>query len=279
MKKLKILSGILCIIALTITSCQTDTVNENLNEKDDFGLTKRVSEEANQTVVKYNYTYNREHFSISYTVDNESGEIINTEGDTDRARSYFENSDGPGAILFSNLEDRGSQDEPTSHEPSPEYLEIDVVLFDSVEEMELEVERSSDERFPNINEAQTESGESCTSAELGGSGIFYYYKYIYYNTEMTGLRRTYKDYFRNHWVGSSYNDQMSSFAVKKPYNRNAYAVLYQHACFEGKAIGFYQGIYAYGFDIANLQWYQMSGWLWWSTSWNDQVSSLKGYSW
>jgi hypothetical protein len=283
MKKIKILFGILCIVAISITGCQTDSVSETPEEQADFEITKRATAENNETVVKYNYTYNGERFSVNHTVDNESGEVLRTEGDTDRATSMFASEEGPGAILFSNLEDRGDIGDPadtalTTEDPS--YVELDVQLFDTVEEMEAEVERTSGGgRLPTGDEAQVSGGESCTSAQSWGYGRFYYYKHKNYNSEMTGLRRYNRSYFRNHWVGSSYNDQMSSLIALKPYNRYIYTKLYQHSCFNGKVIGFYQGRYrGYGFGIRNLKWYKLSGWLWWRTSWNDQVSSIKGYS-
>lgn len=272
MKKVKILLGMLCIVALSITSCQTDAVSETPEEQANFETTKRASQENTMTV-KHNYNYNGDRFSISYTVDNESGEVLQTSGDVDRTQSYLDSNREPEAVLFSNLEDRGERAENDA--VVTDYVEIDVMLFDSVEEMEAEVERQSGSRIPAEDGLATNAEGPCNSANVWGYGNFYYYKHAYYSTEMTGLRRTSRNYFRNHWVGSSYNDEMSSLIVTKPYYRSAYTALYEHSCFNGRVIGFYQGRYAYGFGVANLKWYRLR---WWR-SWNDQVSSIKGWSW
>lgn len=274
MKKVKILFGILCIVALSITGCQTDSVSETPEEQANFEITKRTAQE-NVTTVTHNYSYNGERFSISYDLDNDSGEVLRTSGDTDRAQSLVSSDNEPQAVLYTNLPDSGNRVDAAA---VPSQVEIDVQLFDSVEEMEAVVARSAGSQIPTdgANAVRANGAEGpCISFSGSGTGNFYYYKHAYFNTEMTGLRRTSRRYFWNHWVGSSYNDQMSSLIATKPYNRRVYTVLYEHSCFNGRAIGFYRGTGNYGFGVLNLKWYRLR---WWR-SWNDQVSSIRGYAW
>ena len=270
MKRLKILFGVLCIVALSITGCQTDAVSETPEEETGFEITKQ----ANVTNVTHNYSYNGERFSISYALDNESGEVLSTSGDTDRAESLVSADREPQAVLYTNLPDSGDRVDAAD---VPSQVEIDVQLFDSVEEMEAYVERDSGTRLPTEgnSEVAARAAGPCISFSGSGTGNFYYYKHAYFSTEMTGLRRTSRRYFWNHWVGSTYNDQMSSLIATKPYNRRVYTILYEHSCFNGRAIGFYRGTGNYGFGVLNLKWYRLR---WWR-SWNDQVSSIRGYAW
>ncbi|MBC8754469.1 hypothetical protein H2O64_07280 [Kordia sp. YSTF-M3] len=276
MKRIKMYLGMLMVAALTITSCQTDSVSETPEEQTSFEATKRTAQE-NVTTVTHNYNYNGERFSVSYALDNDSGEVLSMSGDTSRAQSLVSDDNEPQAVLFSNLQDRGDGTDLSADAIAPSNVEIDVMLFDTVEEMEAVVERSAGSAIPNDEGTALATGAEgpCISFSGSGTGNFYYYKHAYYNTEMTGLRRTSRRYFWNHWVGSSYNDQMSSLIVTKPYNRRAYTILYEHSCFNGRAIGFYQGTGAWGFGVANLKWYRLR---WWR-SWNDQVSSIRGYAW
>ncbi len=278
MKRIKMYLGMLMVAALTMTSCQTDNVSETPEEQAGLETTKRTAQE-NVTTVTHNYDYYGERFSVSYRLDNESGEVLGTDGNTQRASSVFRSSDeGPQAMLFSNLADRGDVADLSSS-ATQEYVEIDVQLFDTVEEMEAQVERTS-EGVPQEGDELANGAEGpCSSLDYSGNGRFYFYKHAYYNTEMIPLRRYNRRYFRNHWVGSSYNDQMSSLIVTKPYYSRSLTYLYQHSCFNGKVLGFYQGPGSYGYGVGNLKWYTLSGWWWWRTSWNDQVSSIRGWNW
>lgn len=284
MKKFKMYLGMLFVAALTITSCQTDSVSETSEEQASFETTKRtalenVAIQENVTTVTHNYSYYGERFSVSYTLNNESGEVLGTQGDTERASNVFRSSDeGPQAILFSNLADRGDN-VVGPNAISAEYVEIDVQLFNTVEEMEAQVERTSEGVPQEGTELVSGAEGPCSSLDYSGSGRWYFYKHAYYNSEMTPLRRYNRRYFQNHWVGSSYNDQLSSLIVTKPYYSRSLTYLYQHSCFNGRTLGFYQGPGSYGFGIANLKWYTLSGWWWWRTSWNDQVSSTLGQNW
>lgn len=278
MKKVKFLVGLLFIATLSFTGCQTDPVSENIEEQADFEIVSRASEE-NVTIVKHNYNYYGERFSVQYTLNNDSGEVQDVAGDTERAENLFSNADsGPQAMLFSNLADIGERAEPSANATQQASVVIDVQLYNTTDEMEADLERTVG-NIPREENASVDGAENCTSADIWGQGNFYFYKHINYSTEMLPLRRTSRYYFRNHWVGSSYNDQMSSLIVTKPYYRRSYTTLYQHICFGGKTLSFYQGPGSYGFGVPNLKWYTLSGWWWWRTSWNDQVSSIRGYSW
>ncbi len=265
--------GMLLIAALTITSCQTDSVSEIPEEQADAEIAKRASQES-ITNVKHNYTYNGESFSIVYTLNNESGEVLDTSGDLERAQSLVSADREPQAVLYTDLEEYS---ESNADAAAPSEVVIEVKLYDSVEEMESDVERLAETRIPSTEGSDQVAGAEgpCISFSGAGNGNFYFYKHAYYSTEMTGLRRTNRRYFWNHWVGSTYNDQMSSLISLKPYYQRVYTILYEHSCFNGRAIGFYAGPGNYGFGIRNLKWYRLR---WWR-SWNDQVSSIKGYAW
>lgn len=287
MKNFKMYLGMFLIAALTITSCQNDTVSELPDEQADFDISKNS---GNTTLVKYNYDYYGERFSVNYTIDNESGELLSTEGDLERAYALFPEGEGPQAVLFTNLPEDENPDEVQNDNSG--FVEIDAEIFNSEAEMDAQVERYAEEAIPqeeagaddngrrdNTGQGEITAKGPCHSYSLSGSGKFRYYRHAYYNTEMTSLRRHYKRFFRNHWVGSSNNDQMSSLVATKPWNKRIYTRLYQHSCFNGRSIGFYRGRPWSGVYVRNLTWYTLSGALWWRTSWNDQVSSVAGWCW
>ncbi len=274
MKKVKILLGLLCIVALSVTGCQTDTVSEVTDEQADFEIAKRDSQES-ITSVKHNYDYNGDRFSVTYVVNNDSGEVLRSSGDVNRIDEYVAAGREPQAILFSNLQDIGSG--LTQSQVAPTAVEFDVMLFTSNEEMEAYVERAAGSAIPDTGSASISSGAEgpCYSFTASGVGDFYFFKHAYYSTEMTSLRRLDDRYFQNHYVGNTHNDEMSSLAVFKPFNRRTYTVLHKHSCFNGKSLAFYQGPGATGFGVPNLSWFGMG----WFGNWNDEVSSLYGYAW
>jgi len=216
-------------------------------------------------------------------LDNESGEVVSTDGDVERAYSLLPENNGPQAVLFTNLPE---EDTGTAQDTEPAFIEIDAELYNSVEDMEAQVALYAGEALPRVDGGEVDINPErdntisfegpCSSYNLSGLGDFYYYRHKNYSTEMTSLRRLDRYYTRNHWIGSTHNDEMSSLISVKPWNRRIYSVLYQHSCFNGRAIGFYAHYYRTGIFVRNLKWYRLSGALWWRTSWNDQVSSTLG---
>ena len=273
MKKIKIFLGAICIIALSFTACQTDAVTETPEEQQvDFETSERATA-ASITTVQHNYDYYGERFSVKYVVNNDSGAILETSGDVDRAQSYL-SSDRVEAVLFTNLDDIGPR--LSSDAAIADFVSLDVQLFNSLAEMESQVERSAGSAIPDTANAVATGAEGpCISVSAFGFGDFYFFKHAYYSTEMTSLRRLDRRYFLNHWVGSTHNDEMSSLAVFKPANRNSYTVLHKHSCFNGKSLAFYQGPGPVGLGVPNLSWFGLG----WFGNWNDEVSSVYGYSW
>lgn len=252
--------------------CQNEELNvESLEETN--SEVKLVEEriknktQENELIINHTYNYYGDKFRVSYTYNQEEDLVLKTEGDVEMAERIFgDNGEEPKSLFFNNPKE-GSTD-----------IEIDV--FDNQEDLELYASKLTDGISDMEEKSQnTDTKGNCTSYDIWGSGRFYFYKHIYYNTSMSGMNRYNRYYYRDHWVGSSYNDQLSSLIVTKPSNKRALVYLYQHSCFDGKVIGFYQSTGSTAFGVPNLKWYTMSGWWWWKKSWNDQVSSTKGWAW
>lgn len=277
MKKVKIFLGLLFVVALTMTSCQTDSVTEVPEEQSEIENSEREASASYDgvTTVEHNYNYNGDRFTVKYVVNNLTGDVMETSGDVERMQSYISSGREPQGILFTNLEDIGSR--APSGQAAPSHISLDVLLFDSNEAMEAHVERAAGSPIPSTSNTSITRGAEgpCISVSAAGVGDFYFFKHAYYSTEMTSLRRLNRFYFLNHWVGSTHNDEMSSLAVFKPAERNSYTVLHKHSCFNGKSLAFYQGPGPVGLGVPNLSWFGLG----WFGNWNDEVSSMYGYSW
>ena len=241
-------------------SCQSEDIIENESKKEVVKLAKESTVTINHT-----YDYYGKQFKVAYVYDEESGEVLKADGDVELAQEIFGDEEKAPKSLFFNNPEEGSTD-------------IEVKVFDNGEDLK-EYTSKVAEGFPG-DEASTEGKSSkCNSYDVYGSGNFYFYKHAYYNTEMTGMRRQNRYYYRDHWVGSGNNDQLSSLKIRKPTYRRQVVYLYQHSCYGGKVIGFYSPTGYIGLNVGNLKWYTMSGWWWWKKSWNDQVSSTSGWAW
>jgi hypothetical protein len=275
MKKIKFLLGALCVVALSITGCQTDTVNETPEEQAEFDNAKRTSVE-NVTSVKHNYNYEGDRFSVTYVVNNDTGALLRSSGDVDRVAEYVAAGKEPEGILFTNLTE---VDKASSIQAAPSSVEFEVMLFSSNAAMESYVVRAAGSPLPPTGGTAVASRDGaegpCYSFTASGVGDFYFYKHDYYDTEMTSLRRLDDRFFQNHYVGNTHNDEMTSLIVLKPFNRSTYTVLKKHSCFNGKSLAFYQGPGAFGFGAPNLSWFGLG----WFGNWNDEVSSVYGYAW
>ncbi|WP_428740534.1 hypothetical protein [Tenacibaculum sp.] len=260
MKKQNILW--MAVMFLTIfISCQNEEVVENEAKGKETELARESA-----VVINHTYDYYGKEFKVSYVYDEETGEVLKADGDVDMAQEIFGDEERAPKSLFFDNQKEGSTD-------------IQVKVFDNGEDLQEYASKVAEE-FPGDQVAtEGKASKGCSDYDIYGSGNFYFYKHIYYNTYMSGMSRTNRYYYRDYWVGSGYNDQLSSLIVKKPWNRRALVYLYQHSCYGGKVIGFYQSTGPSGFGIANLKWYTMSGWWFWRKSWNDQVSSTKGWAW
>lgn len=241
-------------------SCQSEDIVENESNKEEVQLAKESTVTINHT-----YDYYGKQFKVSYVYDEESGEVLKADGDVELAQEIFGDEErAPKSLFFDN--------------PKEGSTDIQVKVFDNGEDLQEYGAKVAGD-FPGDQVGAEGRAAKCDSYDVYGSGRFYFYKHAYYNTYMSGMSRMNRYYYRDHWVGSGYNDQLSSLIVTKPSYRKAVVYLYQHSCYGGKVIGFYQGTGYTGFGIANLKWYTMSGWWFWRKSWNDKVSSTKGWAW
>jgi len=263
--KLRFLS-LFTLVAIIFTSCSK---NEELNEPISADLETSRSFQSSITNVTHVYDYYGESIRVEYQFDNEKEDVVAVQGDTERAEALFRDQENaPKGFVFEEME------EYRESTGLAESIELRIKLFNLAEE--------ADEYVASTYQVPAEKGEAnrgpCSNLDIGGTGNFYYYKHINYVSEMTSLRRTNRYFSRNYWVGSANNDQLSSLIALKPTNKRALVGLYEHSCFNGKSIWFYQGYGYGGFGVSNLKWYTLSGWWFWRTSWNDQVSSMFMYS-
>ncbi|WP_420571617.1 hypothetical protein [Kordia sp.] len=277
MKKIKTYLGMLAIAVLSITSCQTDNVEEQTEVEATF-QSKEGTNNENVTVVKHVYNYNGEEFSVNYIVNNESEEIVSVDGDVRRAEELFSTDERASSVLVTELEEY----DPNGTIRTPESIILQFNLFDSKTEMEAFVQVNSSVMMPDEQEYATNQQfhNPCYSLDIFGEGRFYFYEDFSYGNEMVPLRRNGRYYFRNHWVGSTYNDKMSSLIVRKPSNKRSYTILYEDACMNGRTLAFYQNTGYTGYGIPSLRYYILYRiWFWRTATWNNQVSSIKGYCW
>ncbi len=273
LNKILVLGVLSCFI---FWSCEKEEVigkNEQSSEQVET-LSSNKSNQERYEKIRHNYEYRGKRFQITYVYDNEKQDVVDVDGDVEYAERIFGNEkEAPQGILFENSE-KGSR-------------EFAVKLFDSSREMDEYITKVGD--LPNdreiLNNPKETNGEvgrkmgPCYSPNGWGYGNFYFYQHTFYNGEMTGLRRLNRRYTYNHWVGSSYNDKLSSIYVDKPLMYKAYLRLYQHSCYNGRSIAFFKNRGYGDIYVPNLKYYTMSGWWWWKKSWNDQVSSTKGFVW
>lgn len=260
------------MLAMFFVGCEKD--NEPLISETE-AVEQQVKKEARSLEEAINithiYKYKGKEFKIIYTLNELEGEVLETRGEVEFAESTFGKEENSYSLLFES--------------PSEETREIIVNVFDNDEEMAIYLKQEKGVTEENLADPEIEGNYNeryCYSWQYNsGFGNFYFYRHAYYNSEMTGMRRTNTNNSGNHWVGSSYNDQLSSLIMNKPRWRNAYVRLYQHSCYSGRSINFYEPGY-YGrttVGVANLKWYTLSRWFFWKKSWNDQVSSYRVWAW
>jgi hypothetical protein len=274
MKKIKIAFGILAMVAVIMTSCQTEEQTP-ITEENNLDISKRnadISQEAT-SVVTYNYTYNGERFTINYTVDDESGEVLGADGDTDVASSLFRDSEGPEAVLFTNLEDY-NEDQPAVFAENSGDTVIDAELFDTNEDMEVALERMAGQPLETINLVNS---ENCTTFSFPGGGTFFYFRNRNYQSIMPALTKNNITISLDHQFPAADNDAMSSLIVLKPFNDFTYTIIYENICFGGRRLVFARGR-GPSFGVPNLRRFRISGFWWWRRTWDNRASSVIGAS-
>ncbi|MGG8497879.1 hypothetical protein ACQY1Q_15815 [Tenacibaculum sp. TC6] len=260
--KIKNIMWLTLIGILMFFGCQNEEIS-SLNKTG--SLEEREAIDNNVVTIDHTYNYQGSQFKVSYTYDQENNKVLGADGDVKLAQEVFGDEENAPKSLFFNNPIEGSTN-------------IDVMVFDNAEELKAYTAKVAND-FPDAQRKAGNVSSKCDSYDVSGNGSFYFYKHANYNTGMLGMWRVGRYYYRHHWVGSGNNDQLSSLVVAKPENKQAIVYLYQHSCYGGKVIGFYGGTGNNGFAVSNLSWYTMSGWWWWKTSWNDQVSSTSGWAW
>lgn len=258
------LARLLSIVLVSVLIIGCETEDSLVNESPE--ITKDHKNDVNQLQenivdISHHYSYQGKEFSVMYTLDQKERNVLKVSGDIDKARAVFGRQDSPKALLFDN-QVTGSK-------------EIVIQVFDTDQEMNRYLEKNG-----KLPKETFDQSKSCSSFNYYGFGSFYFYKHAYYNTEMLSMRRTSTRATGNHWVGSANNDNLSSIRMGIPINTQGFLTLREHICYGGKSLNFYMQDYTTSlFWIPNLQWYTLSGWWWWQTSWNDQVSSYGAWCW
>lgn len=249
---------LLLVVSTMIFSCSKDEVSEDL-EVSEVNLlikeSKNTREESRIQEITHNYNYYEDRFSVIYTFDNETDEIIDVSGDVERAEQLFANEEsGPNEFLYEDYEENDTT--------------INIRLFNTTEELN---------DYAGISqEVNSTNRVACVDVDNNNNygSDFYYYQHKNYGVEMIGMRRTFKSYYQDTWVGSAYNDQLTSFiAFRRPGFRRVFVGLRQHACFGGKNATFISTNTIMA--VPNLKHLYTGPW-WWSRSWNDYVSSTYG---
>ncbi len=267
-KQFKFLA-IFMLAAVLFTGCQKDEsplISDTEGIENDLGNDTQRSQEP--VDITHTYVYKGETVKVTYTLDEAEGEVLKVTGDEKRATEIFgSDEEGPQAIYFDD--------------PSEEKTDITIHVFDTNEEMDEYL--ASEKKVPTegltIPQEGSETARYCYSWWWNGVGNYYFYRHIWYNTEMTGMRRTNTFYSGNHWVGSAYNDQLSSLIINKPWNYRSYVRLFQHSCYGGRMINFRVGTGWTTVGVPDLRRYTLWRFLWWRRSWNDQVSSYWVFTW
>ncbi|WP_459210667.1 hypothetical protein [Aquimarina rhabdastrellae] len=265
MKNYFVKSLFIFLFSIFIVGCQKDDGITHQNSESIEVLKKNEAELLENIVdITHLYSYQGKDFRVTYTLNQKERNVIKTSGDTDIAQEIFGKEDAPKTLLFEN--------------PIMEHTEISIKVFDSDEEMNRYLKTI--DGLPKESFNSNNNKASCNSYNYWGPGAFYFYKHAYYNTEMYSMRRTYAGATGNHWVGSTNNDNLSSIRLGIPINTKGFLNLKEHICYGGKSLNFYIHDYTTSlFGVPNLQWYTLSGWWWWKTSWNDQVSSYRAWCW
>jgi hypothetical protein len=267
-KQFKFLA-IFMFATVLFTGCQKDSepiISDTESIENDLSNDTQRSQESID--ITHTYLYKGETLKVTYTLDEAEGEVLKVTGDEKRATEIFGNDEeGPQSIYF--------------EDPSEDQTDITIRVFDTNAEMDeyLANVKQVPEDGLGIPEEGSQTSRYCYSWRWWGHGNFYFYRHIWYNSEMTGMRRTNTRYSGNHWVGSSYNDQLSSLIINKPWNYNAYVRLYQHSCYSGRTLNFYSGPGWTTVGVPDLRRYTLWRFLWWRKSWNDQVSSYRVWAW
>ncbi|WP_035096610.1 hypothetical protein [Aquimarina megaterium] len=251
------------MMLFVFTSCNKDELNiEEPGVKSTKDLQNKASEQGIVEIV-HNYDYYGEKFKVLYVLDTKESEVVKVDGDVQMAERIFGKKDSPQGLFFEDQK----EGETT----------INVKVFNTNDEVDEYIVKLAGD-FPKERSEQQVTKGACVDGSINGTGNFYFYYHINYVTEMTGIRRTNKYYYKD-WNLGGYNDHMSSLRLTKPWGRRAYVRLYQHSCYNGRTLNFYSPYYQTVAGANDLRNYTLSGWWFWKKSWNDKTSSYRVWAW
>lgn len=229
--------GLLLIGATIVVSCKKQDVSPNHIED--------VSESSKITTVTHNYSYGKEIYSVTYSI-NEENELVRSGGDIELHKQLIEKNGSPenAAFLVENVSEDG--------------LNFDIRLFNSNEEMN---------SYAHIDEASAiDLREPCTNYTSGSSStIFKFYKHADFVEEYTFLRRAFNGYFQQQWLYEA-NDNLSSLEILN----GGRVTLFDGSCYSGMSTSVVH-------SVANLHYIHV-GFYWFDPVYaGDFAASLKGY--
>ncbi len=229
--------GLLLIGATVVVSCTKEEIAPNVEEE--------VTHSSKITTVTHNYSYGKEEYSVTYSL-NEENEIIRTSGDTELHKGLIEKNGTPENAAF--LVEDVSEDGRT----------FDIRLFNSNQEMN---------DYAQIDEATAvDLREPCTNYTSGSSNsIFKFYKHADYVEEYTFLRRAFVSYFQQQWLDGA-NDNISSLEILN----GGRVTLFDGSCYSGMSTSVVH-------SVANLHYIHV-GFYWFDPVYaGDFAASIKGY--
>jgi len=229
--------GLLLIGATLVVSCKKQDVSPKHTED--------VLESSKITTVTHNYSYGKEIYSVTYSI-NEENELVRSGGDIELHKQLIEKNGSPenAAFLVENVSEDG--------------LSFDIRLFNSNEEMNT---------YAHIDEASAiDLREPCTNYTSGSSNtIFKFYKHADFVEEYTFLRRAFNGYFQQQWLYEA-NDNISSLEILN----GGSVTLYDGSCYSGMSTYVQH-------SVANLHYIHV-GFYWFDPVYaGDFAASLKGY--
>lgn len=261
---------LLLISIIFFTGCQKEEINTVEQSSKESTSLEEVSKLRSNIYKKtlevvHNYEYKGQKFRILYVLDSKGNKILKVGGDVTKARKIFGKANAPQVLFFE-----------TSKEKAQKKVVINVKMFQTKREADYYVRKLAGESKERIMEKKLPF--NCNDAKYPGQGNFYFFHHAFYNSEMTGLRKTKVHYSRD-WNLGGYDNKLSSFFITKPSNFVSLVRLYQYKCFNGKVIYFFTPKNTSLGFVGNLNYYILSWWWWWPKKWNDQTSSYKVSCW
>lgn len=236
MKKVIKSLTLLFAVAIVLISCEKEQFTEGSTQ---------ASTTSTNVEVTHNYTYENQHYSVTYLFDREEN-LISTGGDVKKHEALIKEYGASEKTSF--MVEKVSED----------GLAFDIRIFNSYEELE---------QFDQSSQPQlADKWEPCTNYRNNGSGLFKFYQHTNYVSEYTHLRRSLCSYFQQQWLDQA-NDNISSLEI----TYGAKVRLFDGSCYSGLNIQLAN-------SVANLH-YVHVGFFWFTPVYaGDFCASIKGYN-